>query len=114
MDAQKAVTYLKARAEAAESLSRFHVRVQSGMRGAIIEAVIFSGDKETTLAKVIVEESLVALQETGFDHRVNVSYPAQNASYRDLPHTFLAAASAACHLAESLDKYLRANAKAKS
>lgn len=101
----KAAAFLTARSHST-ALNSFYVRVERGMGGYIAEAVLFSKDKETSYARVTVTEE-VRPEKSGPGYRVRVSYPAQNDTHTNLRHTYLAAATAACDLAEAVDAHLR-------
>jgi hypothetical protein len=109
MNTGKAVAFLKARTSRPEILGRYHVRVESSSNevGKSVVASFMPHDKSMIYAAIVLDESIEALQMTGFDHRVFLRYPGVDTRYQDLRHTFLAAANCACDLAEAVDKHLR-------
>jgi hypothetical protein len=104
---EKATAFLKARGTNSIAFKPFFVRVEQGMNGSIVDAVIFSKDREISYAKVEVTEHIPLPEESGPNYRVRVSYPAQNGAPINLRHTYLAAAIAAVDLAEAVDAHLR-------
>lgn len=107
MNAAKASQFLKDYPSTHRpAFRRFLLNVVTGQGGTIVEARVtdFNG---LTLAKVIVAESAEVRQISDFDHRVTVVVSSQSDTYTNLRHGPLAAAQAACDMAEAVDKYLR-------
>ena len=78
MNTEKAVAFLKARSTHPEIIGRFHVYIESRSNDEVGESVVvslMSPDKSTVYASIVIEESIEAMQLTGFDHRVLLTYP---------------------------------------
>jgi hypothetical protein len=100
-DAEKIAAFILGHAS---SFSRFHLRVDSG---PVVSASLMSLDKAIVYARVTVFQDLAAFQRTGFEQHVEVQYPAQQGCVTELRHDWLPAATAACDLAETIERFIR-------
>ncbi len=106
MDIEKTTQYVKDLVAKAEPFKRFHVRVEAFHLDGVIEATVYSESKETIYAKVVVEDTTFAGHEDQPRHLVRVAIPGFNGSATELRHTILAAANAACDLAQTVNLHL--------